>query len=149
MSKQNTNSASTLLIAIVVGACMAMVIALALCALGAVLLATERAGEGSAGIIVVITLILSSAIGAVIALRKARRQMLLVSLGTGGVFFLLLLACTAMFFGGQYRALGVTALTVFAGSSCAALLALRGDRPKKRNSKYHNMKLVQNRQTGN
>ena len=149
MSKQNGNSVLSSLKSMALGACVSMVMALVLCGTGAILLSTERVGEDSIGAITVVTLMVSSIIGALTAIRQAGQQKLLVSIGTGCVFYLMLLACTAMFFDGAYYGLGATALVILAGCCCGALLSLRENKPKTRGSKYHNMKLVQNRQMGN
>ena len=71
MSKQNKNTAIELLIASVLGATVAMVVTMIVCAIGASLMAAERAGEGSIGFLSVIALISSSAVGAMIASRIA------------------------------------------------------------------------------
>ena len=49
---------------------------------------------------------------------------------TGVCYYLALLAMTALFFGGQYSALGVTALAVLAGSGGAALLSILTEKSK-------------------
>jgi len=149
VSKQNSNTAIDILTASVLGATVAMIITMFVCAIGASMMAAERAGEGSAGIISVIALISSSTVGAVIACRKAGHHRLAVCLGAGITYLLILFACTATFFDGEYQAVGTTALAVLGGSSCAALLGLREKQPRSRYSKYHNSKVVQNRQIGN
>ena len=110
---------------------------------------TERVGEDSTGIISVIMLITSSFVGAEVAIVKAGHHRLAVCLAAGVSYLIILLACNALLFDGKYQAVGTTALAVLGGSGCAALLGLRGRQVKSRHSKYHNMKLVQNRQMGN
>lgn len=61
--------------------------------------------------------------GALVGYHQAGRQRLAVCLGCGGVYFLLLLAATALFFGGTYHAVGVSGGLILAGSGCAGLLA--------------------------
>ena len=149
MSKQNANSAIDLLIASIWGAAVAMIITMIVCAAGASLMRAERVGEGSSGIISIISLVLSSAIGAMMALRKAGHHRIITCLGTGLIYWLILWSCTAMLFEGDYQSVGTTALAVLGGCGCTVLLGLKEKRPKSRYTKYHNMKLVQNRQTGN
>lgn len=70
-----------------------------------------------------VLLFLSSFLGALAAKNAIKRQRLLVSLMSGFIYFGLLLSATALFFGGQFEAVGVTALLIFAGSGSAGLLS--------------------------
>ena len=149
MNKQSTNTPIDLLVASALGAVVALIVTMIICSLGASLMTTERVGEDSAGIVSITALIVSSAVGAEIAFTKTGHHRLAVCLGAGVMYLMILLACTALIFDGKYHAVGTTALAVLGGSGCAALFGLRGKRPKSRYSKYHNMKLVQNRQMGN
>ena len=149
MSKQKANTPIELLSASVLGSAVALVITMIICAIGASMITAARVGEDSAGIVSVTALIVSSAVGAGIAFTKTGHHRLAVCLGAGVMYLMILLACTALIFDGKYHAVGTTALAVLGGSGCAALFGLRGKRPKSRYSKYHNMKLVQNRQMGN
>lgn len=69
-------------------------------------------------------LLAASFLGAVTAYRKIRRRRMLVCAASGAVYLGLLLCIPALFFGGQYSGVGVTALLVLAGSACAGLLGL-------------------------
>lgn len=88
----------------------------------------ERIGYG-----VMIMLLLSSFFGALTASGKIKHQKLPVCFAAGMIYFGLLLCITALFFGGQYEAVGVTAAVVLAGSLSAALLTSgkRGGNPGK------------------
>ena len=89
-------------------------------------LAWENIGYG-----IVVLLLLASFSGAMTAYAKIKRQRLLVCSVSGVIYFGILLAITALFFGGQYEAVGVTAALVFGGSACAWLLGLRGGGSRK------------------
>lgn len=77
----------------------------------------ERIGYGILGL-----LLACAFVGALAAYSRVGRQRLAVCLGCGGIYFLLLLAATALFFGGQYHAVGVSGGLILAGSGCAGLL---------------------------
>lgn len=77
-------------------------------------------------------LLLASFLGAETAFGQIRRQRLLVCGLSGLIYFALLLSITALFFGGQYSGVGVTALLILAGSGAAALLGLRQGRGGKK-----------------
>ena len=69
--------------------------------------------------------------GAAVAVGKIKRRRVYVCLLSGGIYYGILLAMTALFFGGQYQGMGVTALLVLAGSGLVALLGLRGEKGAK------------------
>lgn len=83
----------------------------------------ENIGYGVMGV-----LLLASFTGAAASYSKIKRQRLVVCVMSGMVYFALLLSATALFFGGQYEAIGVTALLIFGGSVCAGLLGLNQGR---------------------
>lgn len=90
----------------------------------------ENVGYG-----ILVMIMLSAFLGAITARSRIRRQHMLVCLMSGGIYFSILLSITALFFGGQYEAVTVTALLVACGAGCAVLPGLgqgRGDGKKKR-----------------
>lgn len=88
----------------------------------------ENLGYGIVGL-----LLMSSFIGAVTACGRVKRRPLLICMLSGGLYFLILLSITALFFGGQYNGVGVTGLLVLGGSGAAALvLAGKGSGKLKR-----------------
>lgn len=91
------------------------------------LMAWEQVGYG-----VMLVLLAASSAGAAGAAGKIKRQRLAVCLGTGALYWLSLMAITALFFGGQYEAVGVTGLLILAGSGCVLLLGCREKRGGKR-----------------
>ena len=102
------------------------------------LVAEERMAEGSIGYGVMVLLLLASFAGAIVAWSRIKRQRMLVCMLSGAVYFATLLSITALFFGGQYSAVGVTALLVFCGSMLAAMLGLRqGSKGKHRKMKLY------------
>lgn len=79
----------------------------------------ENVGYGILGM-----LLLASFLGAMTAWRKIRRRRMLVCAASGAVYLGILLVIPALFFGGQYSGVWVTALLVLAGSLSAGLLGL-------------------------
>ena len=80
------------------------------------MIARETLAESSIGYGVILILLSSTAIGCWICVLKTKRRRMLVSLAVGAGYFIMLLMCTAFFFGGQYQGMGVTALVVGAAS---------------------------------
>ena len=67
-------------------------------------------------------LLLCAFLGANEACRRVKRQYLIVSAISAGVYYSMLLSVTALFFGGQYSGMGVTAVLVLCGSLLAVFL---------------------------
>lgn len=82
--------------------------------------------EGMIGYLAMMILLLSSAAGAAVAAGTIQRLRGQMCLAAGSGYLLSLLAVTAVFFGGQYRGMGVTALMVLCGSVLVILLAPGG-----------------------
>ncbi len=78
----------------------------------------------SVGYAAMVILLISSFLAAQIAWNRVRHQRVAVSLGAGGVYYLTLLAMTALFFGGQYTGMGVTGMLIFAGCGCSVMIGL-------------------------
>ena len=85
------------------------------------LLANQTIEESAMGYGVLLVTILSVVIGSTVSILLARSRVLVVSLCTTLTFGLVLLAMTAMFFGGQYSGVPVT-LLVMAGSAISVAL---------------------------
>lgn len=86
----------------------------------------EGIGYGAMGILVI-----SALSGALTAWSKIKRLRLQVCLISGGIYYLMLLGMTMLFFGGQFRGMGVTALMV----ACGSILAILGGFSKGRGGK--------------
>ena len=95
------------------------------------LVAGEKLAEKNIGYGIMVLLLISSFAGAMLSFHRVKRQRMLVCILSGGIYFSLLLAVTALFFGGQYSAVGVTAILIFCGSLLAAMAGLRQGRRAK------------------
>lgn len=106
------------------GGCISLAITLILSAVGAKLMDSQVIPEDGAGYLALGILLLASVMGAAVAYRKIRRQRLVVCMASGGIYYGILISITALFFGGQYRGMGVTALVVLAGAGTTALVGM-------------------------
>ncbi len=77
---------------------------------------------------IMIIILLSSFLGAVCAYHRVKSKRILVCSLSGVIYLVLLLSATALFFGGQYEAVGVTSALILAGSGTAVLLGMREKR---------------------
>ena len=95
------------------------------------MIAMEILKENAVGYGAMIIILLSSISGAGIAVNKVKKRMLQVSALVGGLYYMMLLGATALFFGGKYQGMGVTALLILAGCGVVVLIAGRGKKSKR------------------
>ena len=86
-----------------------------------------KMAERSIGYGTITILLAASAFGAWLAAALIKRRWVIVCLGAGAIYYLTLLGITALFFGGQYHGMGVTALVILAGCGAVGLLGLKGE----------------------
>lgn len=127
-NRKPTGRASSMPAGLLFGAAVSMTITLLSAAVLAKLTAAEVIEESRIGYGVMIMLLAASFVGAMGAYFKIKRQRLAVCALSGVIYFLMLLCITALFFGGQYEAVGVTGALVLGGSLTAGIL---GSVPKR------------------
>ncbi len=125
-NRKVTGTSSTMLVGLATGVGGSLVITAAGSGLLAWLILGQKMPQSATGYGVMLLLLLASACGAWIAYRKIQRRRMLICGLSGVCYFVCLLACTALFFGGEYEAVGVTALVVLAGCLSVGLLGLAG-----------------------
>ena len=96
------------------------------------LIHTEKLAEHTTGYGSMMILLSASILGSLISYRKTKRQRILVCLGAGGVYLLMLIGMTALFFGGQYTGFSVTALLIMGGSLASVFLTMEHENRKGR-----------------
>ena len=82
-------------------------------------------------------IVLSSMIGALLSAIRIQRRWMLVCLVNGAVYFVLLLLITAVFFGGRYQGIGVSAILVCIGVLCSGIIGLLKKRSLGRRVDHH------------
>lgn len=92
------------------------------------LVAAEKMEEDAMGNLSIGLLFLASVFGAWLAAGRTKRMRLQVCLLVGAGFFMSLLAITALFFGGQYRGMGISVTAILLGSALVAFLPGLGQR---------------------
>lgn len=113
-----------------IGGLISLIVTLAGAAATAYLVLNQRIGENGIGYASMIILFLGAVMGAWGAFSSIKKQRLQVCLLSAAVYYLLLLAITALFFGGQYQGMGVTAIVILIGALAVALF------PSKENTKF-------------
>ena len=97
----------------------------------------EMLEQSNIGYGVMVMLLVASFLGAIVSSRTIKHRNLAMCLLSGVVYVVILMAITALFFGGQYQAVGVTSFLIFGGSAAAGLLEVKKGRERGRNKKKH------------
>lgn len=129
--KMKQNTSSSIPAGIGIGLLVSIVITLAGSALTAYLIHGESVPEEGMGYGILLTLLLSAIAGAWISVGRIQRLRMQMCMLSGLCYYLTLLSMTALFFGGQYSGMGVTALVVLGGCGTVAILGTIGGKRRK------------------
>lgn len=127
-TKLQTGKASSIPGGLIAAASVSVMTTLILSAAIAFFLNKETVTWGQAGYLIMGMLFLASFLGGKTAYSRIKRQRIVVALMSGLLFFGVLLAITALFFGGQMDAVLETAGIIGAGCGTSALLFLPKNR---------------------
>lgn len=129
-NRKVTGTAVSMPMGLLIGTAVSLGLTLTGAAVLAKLIETEAVAEIGIGYGTMLILLLASMTGSLMAYAKIKRQRMLVCALNGLIYFLVLLSMTAIFFGGQYAGIPVTALVILAGSVSAGFMGLH-ERKKK------------------
>lgn len=137
VNRKVTGTAMAMPAGVALGTGLCMGITLLGSMLVAWLVSRETMPENAIGYGSMAILLAASAAGSWLTAKRVKHRRMVVCALTGLAYYLCLLACTALFFGGQYSGMGVTAAVVLAGCLSVGLLGLKGSgRVGKRGRKY-------------
>ena len=105
-----------------VGAVVSVIVTLIGISICTSLISAERISTECADYCAIGILLLSTIAGSAVAIGKRGEKRLYMSLAVGSVYLVVLLAMTALFFGGRYQGVGVTAIVIFGGAILTVLL---------------------------
>ncbi len=132
VTRKGSGKASSMAGGLALGAGISMGITLLTSVIAAKLVDAGSLKENGIGYAAMVILLLSSIVGSAIPCARIKRQRMAVCLISGGIYYLMLLSLTALFFGGQYYGMGVTALVIAGGCGCVFLAGTgKGCRPKR------------------
>ena len=129
-----TGRADSIPVGLAVGVVSSILLTIACVAILTKLVDTGKIQWENIGYAIMVQTIVVSFIGAKIAHRRIKRQRLLVCLSSGLIYYAFLIATVAIFFGGKYEGMAVTALLVLAGCVCSSLLGLRSQKGSHHNN---------------
>lgn len=134
---QRNGKASSIPAGMAISSLFSIITTMIICAVIAYLLDQEKISWEETGYIIMIELLITSFCTAKIAANAIKRQVFLVSVMSGILYWGLLLCITGLFFGGKYSAVPETALLILAGSVTGALLSIsKSSRTTRRTRKY-------------
>ena len=107
-----TDKGTTLPVGVAVGVLVSIVMTLLCSILLAWLISSEKMSMGAVDYAAGVAILLSSTAGAWIAVGRIKRLRTQVCLITGAAYYLVLLTITAIFYNGQYRGAGLSAILV-------------------------------------
>lgn len=134
VNRKVTGKAASMPGGLALGGALSLGVTILLAMVTAMLVDNGAMEEKSIGYAALVILLLSSALGSAVAAARIKRQRLVVCIAAGAVYYVLLLSMTALFFGGQYTGMGVTALAVLGGSGVVCIAGAgqgRGRRKRK------------------
>lgn len=122
--KRPTGTAKTIPVGLGIGLLVSFLTTMVLTALAAYLIIAEITPQDSIGYWAIGILLVSTIAGSLTAVKYIQRLKLQVSFLSALCYYGLLLAITALFFGGQYRGMGTAGITVLIGAAASAGMGL-------------------------
>ena len=129
-----TGRASSIPTGLATGAAVSILVTAVVCMIGGWMISKEMIGQEQIGYCSITALLASAFLGGMAAWKKVQRKKLLISLASGGIYFVILAAFTIVFFDGKFQGLGVTLITILLGATIPILLT--NERAKSRGGKW-------------
>ncbi len=115
-------------VGLALGAGISMIITLIAAGILAGMVLKGSVSENAIGYGTMVIVPISAALGALVAAMAVKHQWVIVCASVGGLYFVMLLSITALFFGGQYSGVGITALLILLGTAAACVIGLKGEK---------------------
>lgn len=128
VNKKVTGTASSMAGGLALGAAISLGVTLIGAWISAFLIAKETLAESSIGYCAMVIIFLGALVGSSVAIGRIKTRRGYVCAASGAIYYGLLLSMTALFFGGQYTGMGVTALIVLAACGTVLLMGLKQGR---------------------
>lgn len=122
VKRKTTGTASSIPVGLALGVFVSLLATFAGSALTAWMINNEMIGEESVGYAAIFILVIAAILGALVSVWRIKRLRLQMCMLTGALYFLSLLAITALFFGGQYQGVGTSAIAIVAGCTVVAFI---------------------------
>lgn len=127
----NSGRAMSIPAGLALGAAVSMAITIGISFIGAQLIINEVMSHDNIGYCSLAALLFGAMFGGITSSGKIKRRKLLMCFISGGIYILILLSVTALFFGGQLQGVLVTVITITCGTISAVLIQGRGAKQNK------------------
>lgn len=127
-------------VGILIGTGISLLLTFLIAVLLSKLVSSEKVEWNQIGYGILITLLIASIAGGKTACSVIRRRKLLVCASVSVLFWLLLAMATALFFGGQYDGIGVTAMIILGGNCLVYIHELKKEGGRKSKNHRNRMK---------
>ena len=137
-NKMKTGRAMSIPAGLALGAMVSVAATVVISLIGAQMIMSEILPQEQIGYCSMVALLAGTILGSVTASGKVKRRRIVICMLSGVVYLCILLAATALFFGGQYDGFLATVITVMLGCVASALLLnSKGEgRRKQRRKKF-------------
>ena len=133
-TKRTAGKTSSIPASLAIGAGVGILIILIAAAMSAFAVAQEWISEDEITIVSIVITVLAAAVAAITSANVAGKRKLQISLLSGVILIVILLASNAMFFDGQYSGVVRSAIAVLATCAVAAILAIQEGRKGKKHT---------------
>ena len=139
VNRKVTGNAVSIPAGLVMGELTSLFVLLAGTLISAMMINKGVLSRDHSGYAVMVILILSAWMGAAMTAGKVKRRRLMVCAAAGGIYFVSLLAMTALFFGGRYSGVGEGGLLILCGSALGFFLKypVKQERKMRKMKRYH------------
>ena len=124
MFKKTTGKGPSIPMGIGLGVLLSLAVTVTGAAVMAYVLSAEKMAVSNVGWGTIVIAAIASFAGGLLAAGLAKVKRLLVCLSVGAGYILILLGCTALFYGGQFQGVVATVIAVVIASLCAGLIGL-------------------------
>lgn len=123
---KNSGRAASIPMGMLTAAAVSIILTVLISTIGAILISKEVLAQEGIGIWSMLTLVTGTLAGGITAAGRIKRRRLQMSLIHGGIYYLILLSMTVLFFGGEYSGMGTVFITVTVSALVAGVLSSGG-----------------------
>ena len=125
-SKYKTKSKQSFATVVSIGTLTSLLLSVVLSMIIATLVLNERIGEDAIGLLSRIVMMISTALGCIIAIRLNAEKLAIVSGITGIIYFLILIGTGILFFDGGFHNIWTSVISVAVGCVVSCAICIRG-----------------------
>ena len=121
---KSTQKASSIPAGLGLAVICSMIVTLLGAMISAYLVGAETISQDSMKVASIVVIVISGAVGALVALNRIKRMRMQMCLLSGICYYIVLLSITGLFFDGQYNGLGMNGIAILCGCGGVAVLSI-------------------------